>query len=149
MKKRIGVLKKDAEAIKELFAAEEKVIFEFFDWEIKKRHFYSLASIILSLSLGLFVIEHNHLPLAFVLAAFFISLAVVSLICIYRIKKQTHVTMLKMLKRVVPLYTIALFFALVYLMLNFFISGKLFGLNDIIFLTSIATIFETITFHSH
>ena len=149
------MLKKDAEAIKELFIAEEKVIFGFFDWEIKKRHFYSLASIIFALSLGLFVIQNlgkqgSSLSWSFVLFSFILSIIVTSIIIKYKTKKYNpKIIISKILERIIPLCTIALFFALIYLILNFFISNQILGFNDIVFLTSIATIFETITFHIH
>ena len=150
-KKKAGV----STVTKELFIAEEKVLFEFLNYEIKKRHFFSVASILVSLSLGLFVIRNlakqgTELFWPYAGLAFTLSLIFVSVIVRFRVKrhKKTVETM-DILKRVIPLYTIALGFALVYVMLNFLISNSLLGIKDVVFMTSITTIFETITFHVH
>ena len=140
---------------RELFVAEEKVLFEFLNYEFKKRHFYSIASILFSLSLGLFFIRNlekqgTELFWPYAGIALTASLIIVSIIVRYRIKKHKQaVETFDLLKRVIPLYTITLGFALLYFILNFLISGVLLSFKDIIFLMSIATIFETITFHVH
>ncbi len=148
-KRKSSTLKQE---VKELFIAEEQVIFEFFNLEIKKRHFFSIASIIFTLSLGLFFIKrlktnNQELPWLLVIILFLLSIAIVSIIVKYRI--NTKPTLFEILKRVIPLYTIALIFLLSYFILDLLFTGSLLSLKDIIFLLSFATIFETITFHVH
>lgn len=140
--------------VKELFIAEEQVLFEFFDWGIKKRHFYSIASIIFTLSLGLFFLKNlknnqRELSWLFVIILLLISIAIVSIIVKNRIKRYDQPTLFEILKRVIPLYTIALIFVVAYLILDLLFTGSLLSIKEIIFLLSFATVFETITFNIH
>ncbi len=137
------------------FIAEEKVLFEFLDWEIKKRHFYSIVSIIFTLSLSLFFIKKLHsnnqeLSSLVVLILFIISITIVSLIVKVRLARDgVKVNALEVSKRVVPLYTIALLFVLAYVILNVLLGDGLLSFKEAVFLLSFATVFETITFHVH
>ena len=129
----------------ELFIAEEQVLFEFFEWSFKKRHFYSIASVLFSLSLGLFIVKRKTLSWSLVLAVFVISLLIIVAILRRRGIKQK----ITLMERLLALYTIALLLAAMYFIINFLLGDGLLSIKDMLFLLSIATLFETITFHVH
>ncbi|MBI2546535.1 hypothetical protein HYV81_05115 [Candidatus Woesearchaeota archaeon] len=130
---------------KELFAAEEQVLFEFFEWSFKKRHFYSIASVLFSLSLGLFIVKRKTLSWSLVLAVFVISLLIIVAI----LRRRGIQQKMTLLERLLALYTIALLFAVLYFIINFLLGDGLLSIKEMVFLLSIATLFETITFHVH
>ena len=140
-------------AAKELFEKEEQVLFTFFRTDIKKRHFFSIASILFSLSIGLFIIKRlgaAKLSWNIVLSFLVISYALVYLIVKYRMAKQHEQrNVFVMLERILPLYTIALLFTVLYLVANYMLGDGLLRFRDLVFLMSLATIFETITYHVH
>ena len=150
MKKRGAPLKKE---VKEFVLEEEDVLFSLLDFDVSKKHFFSFASIVFSLAIGLSMVnsiqkQGNVLGIWFVGIAFVFALLVVKVMVIKRLRQENQkLNVENILKRSLALYLNTLVITFVFLFAVWISKKQVLLVREIAFMWSLAVAFASVTLH--
>ena len=135
----------------ELKAYEDKTAFRLFNYNVKKRHVFSFATLMFIFSLSLrtfdqYVQQGREPGNLTVLIMFVISLAII-LLLIIRKHRQWRVqhNLKNIMKRTATLYLVTCVVIGIFSLVNLGVKGSIFPSKEFIFILSISIVFSTIT----